>query len=76
MLEPMMYEGGVYKHNLLVELVEDLGGYILQKNIMQTEVIMIMLVPMKDTDLVEDMTRKIMQFKIREAKEYGKNKLL
>lgn len=26
--------------------------------------------------LVEDMTRKIMQFKIREAKEYGKNKLL
>ncbi|MCG7847994.1 MAG: methanogenesis marker 7 protein [ANME-2 cluster archaeon] len=60
MLEPMMYEGGVYKHNLLVELVEDLGGYILQKNIMQTEVIMIMLVPMKDTSLVEDMTRKLL----------------
>ncbi len=60
MLEPMMYEGGVYKHNLLVELVEDLGGYILQKNIMQTEVIMIMLVPMKDTSLVEDMTKKLL----------------
>ena len=60
MLEPMMYEGGVYKHNLLVELVEDLGGYILQKNIMQTEVIMIMLVPMKDTHLVEDMTKMLL----------------
>ena len=60
MLEPMMYEGGVYKHNLLVELVEDLGGYILQKNIMQTEVIMIMLVPMKDTSLVEDMTKMLL----------------
>jgi len=60
MLEPMMYEGGVYKHNLLVELVEDLGGYILQKNIMQTEVIMIMLVPMKDTYLVEDMTKMLL----------------
>ncbi|MCL7414704.1 MAG: methanogenesis marker 7 protein [ANME-2 cluster archaeon] len=60
MLEPMMYEGGVYKHNLLVELVEDLGGYILQKNIMQTEVIIIMLVPMKDIHLVEDMTKKLL----------------
>ncbi|MCK4937457.1 MAG: methanogenesis marker 7 protein [Methanosarcinales archaeon] len=60
MLEPMMYEGGVYKHNLIVELVEDLGGYILQKNIMQTEVVMIMLVPMKDTHLVEDMTKKLL----------------
>jgi putative methanogenesis marker protein 7 len=60
MLEPMMYEGGVYKHNLLVELVEDLGGYILQKNIMQTEVVMIMLVPMKDTSLVEDMTKMLL----------------
>ncbi|MCL7475572.1 MAG: methanogenesis marker 7 protein [ANME-2 cluster archaeon] len=60
MLEPMMYEGGVYKHNLLVELVEDLGGYILQKNIMQTEIVMIMLVPMKDIHLVEDMTKKLL----------------
>jgi putative methanogenesis marker protein 7 len=60
MLEPMMYEGGVYKHNLLVELVEDLGGYILQKNIMQTEIVMIMLVPMKDTHLVENMTKKLL----------------
>lgn len=55
-----MYEGGVYKHNLLVELVEDLGGYILQKNIMQTEIVMIMLVPMKDIPLVEDMTKKLL----------------
>jgi putative methanogenesis marker protein 7 len=60
MLEPMMYEGGVFKHNLLEELVEDLGGFILQKNIMQTEVVMIMLVPMKDTPLVEKMTKKLL----------------
>jgi methyl coenzyme M reductase subunit C-like uncharacterized protein (methanogenesis marker protein 7) len=60
MLEPMMYEGGVFKHNLVEELVEDLGGYILQKNIMQTEVVLIMLVPIKDTGLVEDMTKKLL----------------
>jgi putative methanogenesis marker protein 7 len=50
----------VFKHNLLEELVEDLGGFILQKNIMQTEVVMIMLVPMKDTPLVEKMTKTLL----------------
>lgn len=60
MLEPMMYEGGVHKHNLLEELVEDLGGYILQKNVMQTEVIMIMLVPINDIKLVENMAKKLL----------------
>lgn len=61
MLEPIMYEGGVYKHNHLVELVEDLGGYILQTNIMQTEIVIIMLVPMNDIHLVENMTKKLLE---------------
>jgi putative methanogenesis marker protein 7 len=60
MLEPMMYEGGVYKHNHLVELVEDLGGYILQINIMQTEIVIIMLVPINDIQLVEKMSKKLL----------------
>ncbi len=53
MLEPIMYTGGVYKHNQMVELVEDLGGYILQKNVMQTEVVLLMLVPINDMPIVE-----------------------
>lgn len=53
MLEPVMYEGGVYKHNQIVELVEDLGGYILQKNVMQTGVVLLMLVPINDMAIVE-----------------------
>ena len=48
-----MYNGGVYKHNHIVELVEDLGGYILQKNVMQTEVVLLMLVPLEDMAIVE-----------------------
>ena len=60
MLEPMMYEGGVFKHNLLEELIEDLGGFILQKNIMQTEVVLIMLVPIKDIPIVENITKKLL----------------
>ncbi len=54
MLEPVMYVGGVYKHNQLVELVEDVGGYILQKNVMQTEVVLLMLVPINDIAIVEN----------------------
>jgi len=53
MFEPMMYTGGVYKHGQIAELVEDLGGYILQKNIMQTEVVLLILVPIEDMAIVE-----------------------
>lgn len=55
-----MYVGGVYKHNHLVELVEDLGGYILQKNIMQTEVVLLMLVPINDIAVVEDKAAELL----------------
>lgn len=60
MLEPIMYEGGVYKHNQMVELVEDLGGYILQKNIMQTEVVLLMLVPINDLAIVEEKAKMLL----------------
>ncbi|HLB71542.1 MAG TPA: methanogenesis marker 7 protein [Candidatus Methanoperedens sp.] len=60
MLEPVMYEGGVYKHNQIIELVEDLGGYIIQKNVMQTDVVLLMLVPLNDMDIVEEKARELL----------------
>jgi putative methanogenesis marker protein 7 len=60
MLEPVMYEGGVFKHNQIEELVEDLGGYILQKNVMQTEVVLLMLVPISDLNVVEEKAKKLL----------------
>jgi len=30
MLEPVMFTGGLYKHDLVLELVEDLSFYIMQ----------------------------------------------
>ncbi|MHC1597770.1 MAG: methyl-coenzyme M reductase family protein, partial [Methermicoccaceae archaeon] len=38
MFEPVMFEGGVHKHQHMLELVEDLGGYVLETNVMQTEI--------------------------------------
>jgi putative methanogenesis marker protein 7 len=60
MLEPMMYIGGAYKHSQLIELVEDLGGYILQKNILQSEVVILMLVPINDLTIVETKSRELL----------------
>src|SRR5512136_157058 len=53
MLEPVMFTGGVYKHDLVMELVEDLGGYILQKNVTQSEVILLMLIPTEDMEAMK-----------------------
>ena len=35
--ESFVFEGGAYKHELLVELIEDLGGWIIQKKILAQE---------------------------------------
>jgi putative methanogenesis marker protein 7 len=60
MLEPLMYTGGVYRHDELIELVEDLGGYILQKNVMQLEVVLLILVPADDINVVEEKARELL----------------
>lgn len=52
-LLPYLYNGGVYKHGLLIELLEDLGGYIIQKIVTGTEVNLIMLIPEKDVVIVK-----------------------
>jgi putative methanogenesis marker protein 7 len=54
MLEPLMYTGGIYRHDELIELVEDLGGHVLQKNVMQLEVVLLILVPVDDISAVEE----------------------
>ena len=59
MLDPVMFTGGVYKHDLVMELVEDLGGYLLQKNVTQSEVILLMLIPHEDLPLLEALTKEL-----------------
>ena len=44
----MMFEGGVYKFYELKELVGDLGGFILQESVMQTETMMHLAFPEED----------------------------
>jgi len=59
-LEPYIYEGGIHKHSLILELLEDLGGYLVQKTPASTEVTLVMLIPKKDVHLVEDLCKKLL----------------
>lgn len=59
-MEPLIYQGGIYKHEQMIELVEDLGGYILQKNVLQLDVIVVMLVPNADLPLVEAKSKELL----------------
>lgn len=54
-----MFTGGVYKHDLVIEMVEDLGGYVLQKNVAQSEVILLLLVPSDDMPVLEALAKEL-----------------
>jgi len=56
---PMIYQGGVYQHSEILELVEDLGGYLTQKNEMQTEVSLNLFVPKEDVALLESKAKTL-----------------
>ncbi len=45
MYKIMMFEGGVYKFNELKELIEDIGGFVLQESVMQTETMLHLAFP-------------------------------
>ena len=42
MYEVLMYDGGVYRVNELYELVEDVGGFIIQKTQIQVQILLTM----------------------------------
>jgi putative methanogenesis marker protein 7 len=49
----------VYKHDLVIELVEDLGGYVLQKNVAQSEIILLLLVPTEDMPALQALIKEL-----------------
>ena len=48
MYKIMMFSGGVYKYNELIEIVEDIGGFILQSMVMQTETMLHLAFPVEE----------------------------
>jgi putative methanogenesis marker protein 7 len=51
-LVPVTYRGGIYRHNEIVDLIEDIGGYIVQKQVIAAEVVLLCFVPQEDVQLL------------------------
>lgn len=52
-LVPVTYKGGIYRHDEITDLIEDLGGYIIQKHMIAQEVVLQALVPKDDIELIQ-----------------------
>lgn len=59
MYKIMMFEGGVYKFNELKELIEDIGGFILQESVAQTETMMHMAFPEEEERTIRDKIKEL-----------------
>ena len=60
MYETLTFTGGVHKSEEIKELIEDLGGFILQESIQQMELVLNMAVPMGDVDKVEAKSKELL----------------
>jgi len=58
-LVPVTYKGGIYQHDIVVDLIEDLGGYIVQKHIIAQEVVLQCFVPREDIELIRQISRPL-----------------
>ena len=45
MYEVLLYDGGVYKINELYELIEDVGGFVIQKTQVQVQITFTLAIP-------------------------------
>jgi putative methanogenesis marker protein 7 len=59
MYKIMMFEGGVYKFNELKELIEDVGGLILQESVMQTETMLHLAFPEEEERVIRDKIKEL-----------------
>lgn len=58
-LVPVTYKGGIYRHDEIIDLIEDLGGYIIQKHLIAQEVVLQALVPKEDIPLIQEIAKPL-----------------
>lgn len=60
MYETLTFTGGVHKSEEIKELIEDLGGFILQESIQQMELVLNIAVPLEDVDKIEVKSKELL----------------
>lgn len=58
-LVPVTYKGGIYQHDIVTDLIEDLGGYVVQKHMIAQEVVLQCFVPKDDIELIREISRPL-----------------
>ncbi|MCP1662727.1 MAG: methanogenesis marker 7 protein [Methanocalculus sp. MSAO_Arc1] len=58
-LVPITYTGGIYRHDEVVDYIEDLGGYIIQKHDIAQEIVLQVLIPKDDISRFTEFTRPL-----------------
>jgi putative methanogenesis marker protein 7 len=59
MYKVLMFDGGVYRISELYELVEDLGGFVIQKTQVQVQIVVTLAVPEEDVPVMEKKTQEL-----------------
>ncbi len=59
MFEVLMYDGGVYRSDELFEIIDDVGGVVLQKNRSSQMLTVVMSIPEEDREAVEAVCKDI-----------------
>lgn len=60
MYESLTFTGGVHKSEEIKELIEDLGGFILQESVQQMELVLNIAIPIEDVDKIEDKSHELL----------------
>lgn len=60
MYDTLTYTGGIHKHYEIEELIEDLGGFILQRNESQLDITLTIAVPAEDVDKIEVKAKELL----------------
>jgi putative methanogenesis marker protein 7 len=58
-LVPVTYRGGIYRHSEIMDLIEDIGGYIVQKHVIAQEVVLLCFMPQDDIEILRRMAKPL-----------------
>jgi putative methanogenesis marker protein 7 len=58
-LIPVTYKGGIYRHDEIMELIDDIGGYIVQKHVVAQEVVLQCFIPREDVELLRRIAKPL-----------------
>src|SRR5664280_403999 len=60
MYETLTYTGGIHKHEEMIELIEDLGGFVLQENVSQMDLVLTLAIPIEDVERVKEKAKELL----------------